>query len=337
LLFGTAFLVTYTAILERDYTSIIQSAVLATVAFILAYIIYRNHLPEPAIQFVLFLPFIISIYAAIKRSQLCVTTINLAIAIAAVWAIADHVGPLYQENIQKSLLFLNGTVGLSALLTMILAAAMIERDAATKRLRNMKADFEEEKQQRTQRLENELEVRKKFERQLIDVAQRDHLTNLPNRKLLLEQMLVTFHHVNRDRLKAAILFIDLDKFKPISDRHGHEMGDRVLQVIANRLASSIRDCDLKGRWGGNEFIVVLTNLSDLEIIPSILKQIIKEIQKPIRLDTQICNLSASIGIAIYPDDAKDPLQLINKADIAMHQAKPKHTDKTVFYARTAPD
>lgn len=337
LLFGSAFMVAYSAVVAGNTKVIVNSALMSLVAFALAYITYRNHLPEAAVQLALFLPFIVSLIGALNQSQLCVTTSNLAIAIAAVWAISDHVGPLYQADIQNSLLFLNGTVGIGSLLMMILAAAMIERDTSAAKLKTMQNQMEGEIQERTHYLEKEIEARKRFEKRLINVAQRDELTRLPNRKLLLEQMLVTFTHADRDRLKAAILFIDLDKFKPINDQHGHDIGDKVLRIIANRLTASIRDCDLKGRWGGDEFVVVLTNLSKLDIVPEILKHTIDEIEKPIRLGVIDCHLSASIGIAIYPHDGIDPEQLIGKADIAMYRAKPKRADKIAFYTESMPE
>ena len=156
------------------------------------------------------------------------------------------------------------------------------------------------------------------------IAEKDLLTGLGNRLALS----LCLQHYIKDKQAFSILFLDLDKFKPINDNHGHQKGDIVLNKIAQRINNSLRTSDCVTRIGGDEFVVVLHNLVDRGQIEQIANKIHKKIKEPIREGKADLSVGASIGAAIYPNDAETEQDLINIADKAMYHAK---TKKLKFY------
>ena len=166
------------------------------------------------------------------------------------------------------------------------------------------------------------------------LAYHDNLTGLPNRAMFREYLTRALSQAERAEQKLGILFLDIDGFKRINDTLGHQAGDLLLKEVARRLSSRLREEDmlthvddgkkpegLLARLGGDEFIVLLTSIHDLHGPGTVARRFIKTLGETMILNGQECNIGASIGIAIYPDDGADAGELIKHADIAMYHAK----------------
>lgn len=154
-----------------------------------------------------------------------------------------------------------------------------------------------------------------------EMAYNDHLTKLPNRKRFEEVMEYKMVQANRRNTKVAILFFDLDKFKKINDTFGHNVGDKVLQEVANRINSKMRKGDIVSRLGGDEFTALICGINSQEEIVEIVKMMSDLFDIPMNIDSQEIFIRPSIGISIYPDHGNTTEQLISKADDAMYKAK----------------
>ncbi|WP_324101209.1 EAL domain-containing protein [Noviherbaspirillum sp.] len=174
--------------------------------------------------------------------------------------------------------------------------------------------------------------RKRAERQLLEESQHDSLTGLPNRTLLFEYC---SHLVAMAKRTAAgggaVLFIDLDRFKPINDMHGHEVGDKVLQEIARRLKNCTRQEDIVSRHGGDEFVVVLPLANTLHGAPIVAQHILDVIGRPVHVGDLELSVTPSIGISYFPKDACDLETLIHYADLAMYASKEAGKDRFTIY------
>src|SRR5208283_4635646 len=129
-------------------------------------------------------------------------------------------------------------------------------------------------------------------------------TNLPNRALINEQLLQAVALAQRNRHQMAVLFIDLDRFKYINDSLGHEIGDRVLQLVAGRLSECVRISDTAGRIGGDEFLVLLTQVAQAQDAAICAEKIIQSLSAPYIIDAHELNMTVSIGVATFPQDRK---------------------------------
>lgn len=163
--------------------------------------------------------------------------------------------------------------------------------------------------------------RKASEAKIAYLARHDPLTNLPNRTLLNDRFDQAMAHAARNHTQVALLFLDLDRFKQINDTFGHDVGDRLLQGVAERLSQCVREVDTICRQGGDEFIVVLTDLPDVEVVSHIAAKILDHLQHPFNIEGLAVSTSFSIGISLYPDDGMSFHGLLNKADTAMYAAK----------------
>jgi diguanylate cyclase (GGDEF)-like protein/PAS domain S-box-containing protein len=163
--------------------------------------------------------------------------------------------------------------------------------------------------------------RKKAEEKLTFLAFHDSLTGLPNRRKLDYELHKVLKEAKEKKKKVGVIFLDLDRFKYINDSLGHKMGDKVLQAIANRLKGSLRSDDIITRQGGDEFVILLKNLSTKEELHEAAAKINGIIAEPIRLLGNEFVLSASIGMSIFPDHGYETEGLIQKADQAMYLAK----------------
>jgi len=181
-----------------------------------------------------------------------------------------------------------------------------------------------------QEMYNEIAIEK---RRLFIKANYDSLTGVLNRSYFLTKLDQYIDTSLRENKKFAILFIDLDHFKEINDSLGHQVGDEVLKIIAKRLQDSIRKNDLVARFGGDEFIVLLNDIKSVEELSASAQRILDKIKSPVVLYNKKYYLSVSIGISIFPDDAKDKHKLIKYADTAMYKAKKSGKDRFVFYAQ----
>ncbi|MEW6766000.1 MAG: PAS domain S-box protein [Pseudomonadota bacterium] len=182
---------------------------------------------------------------------------------------------------------------------------------------------------------SDITLLKQHEQHLRHIAHHDTLTGLPNRMLLLDRMTQAIAHARRNGHMLAILFIDLDGFKPINDNHGHAMGDRVLVEIAGRMLETIRAGDTVARLGGDEFVVLLGGLTDTRESEFAASRLLEAINKPIALEGQRLNLSASIGISMFPSDDNVPEILLRYADQAMYFAKAAGRNQYLFHESDA--
>ncbi|HEY8099492.1 MAG TPA: EAL domain-containing protein [Burkholderiaceae bacterium] len=164
------------------------------------------------------------------------------------------------------------------------------------------------------------------------LAYHDALTMLPNRLLAKDHMDLAISYADRSGAKVALLFLDLDNFKEINDTLGHLLGDDLLKMVATRLRECISDMDTLSRHGGDEFLIVLSDMHGPEDIISIVEKILGRMKKSYAIDDHTLLTSFSIGIAVYPDDGNDFETLLKKADTALFQAKQAGRNTYCFYA-----
>ncbi len=174
--------------------------------------------------------------------------------------------------------------------------------------------------------------RKAAEAKILHMALSDALTDLPNRRMVRDRIERAIASAARSRKQFAVLFIDLDKFKRINDTLGHDIGDRLLQLVGKRLVKTLRAEDTVGRQGGDEFIVLLASLSDAEASARVADKILAALTAPFAIDGQELRTGGSIGIAVYPQDGTDFEMLIKNADTAMYHAKEAGRNNFQFFA-----
>ena len=163
--------------------------------------------------------------------------------------------------------------------------------------------------------------RKRAYERIAYMAHHDVLTNLPNRALFFEKVAQALELAKRNGTRLALLFIDLDQFKPINDTWGHAVGDLVLQAVAKRMTGRVRAADIVGRIGGDEFVVLLTDIKDEACAVKVAEGIDEVLRQPFVLDDKTLSISSSIGLAFYPDHGRDVIELARYADAAMYQVK----------------
>ncbi|MBS0321622.1 MAG: EAL domain-containing protein [Proteobacteria bacterium] len=166
------------------------------------------------------------------------------------------------------------------------------------------------------------------------LAQHDILTGLPNRSLLNSRLKQILAQAHRERVQVACLFLDFDHFKRINDTLGHDAGDQLLQAIAQRLTTAVRESDTVARLGGDEFVIVLPGLDAAHAtfeIMTVLSRVREAFLAPFRLANQMPTLTCSVGVSIYPLDAQDAATLIKQADTAMYAAKEAGRNAYRFY------
>lgn len=159
-------------------------------------------------------------------------------------------------------------------------------------------------------------------RQLRELASYDALTGLPNRNQLWEQLWLAMTRASRSGQLVGVLFVDLDGFKQVNDRYGHQIGDRLLATLARRLSRSVRGYDTVARIGGDEFVVILERLDEPAQAEQVARHIMSTLSAPVELmGGRVVKVSASIGIAIYPIDGDTSEDLLQCSDLAMYRAK----------------
>ncbi len=162
---------------------------------------------------------------------------------------------------------------------------------------------------------------KRQEAELARLAHYDGLTGLANRALATDQMRIAFARARRNGHLVAVCFLDLDNFKHVNDSMGHHMGDELLCQVAQRLANAVRECDLVARFGGDEFLVLLEELSQEADAARIAHHLLSLFEQPFHLHGREIFATTSIGIALFPRDGKNPEQTLTSADAAMYEAK----------------
>jgi diguanylate cyclase (GGDEF)-like protein/PAS domain S-box-containing protein len=170
-----------------------------------------------------------------------------------------------------------------------------------------------------------------FEGEMSHLAQHDALTDLPNRLLLNDRLSQAISLARRNRSQLAVLFLDLDGFKHINDSLGHSVGDKLLQSVAERLSACVRKSDTVSRQGGDEFVILLSEVTRAADAAIIAEKIIGELKRAHRIGKDRLRISASIGLSTYPTDGEDAETLIKNADTAMYDAKQSGRDKFRFF------
>ena len=174
--------------------------------------------------------------------------------------------------------------------------------------------------------------RKRAEEATVKAALHDKLTGLPNRALLFEYSSHVFDQAARNQHEGGMLFIDLDRFKPINDIHGHMVGDEVLKLVAQRVQRQVRKADLVFRLGGDEFLVLLPQLANSTEAAQIAQRVLNSLAEPMLIQGIEVQISGSIGISIFPRDGMDMQSLVNAADNAMYHAKQSGKNNWQFYS-----
>jgi diguanylate cyclase (GGDEF)-like protein len=165
------------------------------------------------------------------------------------------------------------------------------------------------------------------------MAYQDSLTGLPNRSLLQDRLEQALKQAKRRKQKVTLLYLDLDGFKAINDTFGHGIGDELLKVVGDRLQNQLRSSDTVARLGGDEFLILLPEAGRVRASSNIAGKILSEIRRPYMISGRKMQISASIGMAIYPHDGRSAETLIKKADQAMYAAKAKGRDTCCRYVK----
>ena len=189
--------------------------------------------------------------------------------------------------------------------------------------------FDAARAARTEALALALQARNE---QLRAAALYDALTGLPNRVLLDERLIQAVRRSERSGKPFAVMFVDLDRFKPVNDAYGHDVGDRLLKAVSERMQSCVRGEDTVARAGGDEFIVLLAELGRGPDAGVVGEKMLKELARPFEVGPHQLDIGASIGISVYPDDAREVKTLLLHADAAMYQAKHAGRHQLCFFA-----
>ncbi len=180
-------------------------------------------------------------------------------------------------------------------------------------------------------IQNDVTERKQYEEQLAYQSAHDTLTGLPNRNLAQDRIAQGIIFAQRTNRQLALLFIDLDNFKLINDSLGHNMGDQLLQAVAQRISDCVRGGDTVARLGGDDFAVILTDVSQEEDISRLAHKILAAIAEPVMVDSRQLTVTCSIGVSLYPRDGGDAFTLLKNADAAMYRAKEQGRNSIQYY------
>ena len=180
------------------------------------------------------------------------------------------------------------------------------------------------------------ELRRKDE-EIRHQAFHDALTGLPNRALMKDRLLHALERAKREGGRLAVIFIDLDRFKAINDGLGHDVGDLLLQEVARRIKSRMRTADTVARLGGDEFVVLMEDLQEAGDCASLAQELMAEIARPMELSGHAVEIRASMGMAFYPEDGTNPMELMKRADLAMYSAKAAGRNTYRFFQQDMQD
>ena len=167
----------------------------------------------------------------------------------------------------------------------------------------------------------DITARKGAEEQIRKMAHFDALTNLPNRVLLMDRLEHAIAMSARNQTHTGVIFIDLDHFKSINDTLGHHVGDLLLRQVADRLREDVREVDTVSRLGGDEFLIIVPELRQVDDARHISRKLLQSLSEPYVITGQKLEVTPSIGVSVFPDDGTEPSALIRLADQAMYQAK----------------
>ena len=179
----------------------------------------------------------------------------------------------------------------------------------------------------------DITTQKELEREILDLAYHDHLTGLPNRMLVIDRFNMAMSQADRNGMKVALMMLDLDKFKEVNDTLGHHVGDKLLQAVAKKMTEILRKGDTVGRFGGDEFVFVLSDQKNVQNGLRVAKKIIDLFRNAFVLEGHSLRITSSIGISLYPDHGADIDTILKKADSAMYQAKQAGRNQSLFIVR----
>ncbi len=179
---------------------------------------------------------------------------------------------------------------------------------------------------------SDITERKENEERIHYLAHYDVMTGLPNRALFNDRLRQSLLAAKRYQVNLALLFIDLDKFKPVNDRFGHDIGDQLLKKVAQRVRGCIRESDTAARIGGDEFVLLLPGTDTEQNVIAVANKVLQEIERPFEIEHHTISISASIGVAIYPEHGDDVRNILIHADNAMYQAKHGNGPSIVSYS-----
>jgi diguanylate cyclase (GGDEF)-like protein/PAS domain S-box-containing protein len=174
--------------------------------------------------------------------------------------------------------------------------------------------------------------RMQTQERLQHMAQHDALTELPNRVLFLDRLKQALARARWHKRLVAVLFVDMDRFKTINDTLGHEIGDKLLQALAERFSAGVREGDTVARFGGDEFVILLDDVGSDKDIGAVAQKVLETLAPPFDIDGQSLYITASIGVSLYPNDGEDSTTLLKNADIAMYRAKELGKNTYQFYS-----
>ncbi|MCK4834921.1 MAG: diguanylate cyclase, partial [Gammaproteobacteria bacterium] len=205
-------------------------------------------------------------------------------------------------------------------------------------LEDSKRGLKEKVKERTIELEiinenliKEITDKEKAEESLEYIAYHDELTDLPNRNLLIDRISDSIETARRSKQKLGILFLDLDRFKAINDSLGHNIGDKLIQEVAQRLLQTLRKEDTISRNGGDEFVVVIKRMKNGDEAILIAQKLIESLTNIFEIDSHKIHIGASVGISVYPNDGDTAVELVRNADTAMFSAKKSGGNRFQFY------
>lgn len=177
----------------------------------------------------------------------------------------------------------------------------------------------------------DISERKAAEERMQYLAHHDMLTKLPNRTLFSDRLQQGLAQARRDKVHLALMFLDLDKFKPVNDTYGHAVGDLLLKEVARRLQNCVRESDTVSRIGGDEFVVLLHSIEAVQDATVVAEKMLAVLNQPFELAGQTLHISGSIGISVYPEHGSDEKELTHSADIAMYYAKSGGRNNAMLY------
>jgi len=180
------------------------------------------------------------------------------------------------------------------------------------------------------RFDMELKLKESYEK-VRQLAEQDNLTKLANRYFFDESLKLTIANNDRQQHKTALLLFDLDHFKYVNDTHGHDVGDILLQKVVRRINTCLRGHEIFSRLGGDEFAIILNNITNIDEAEKVALRILNVLITPFCINNTNIDMAASIGISIYPDNARDAKNLFKKADIAMYKAKKLGRNQIAFF------
>ncbi|MFT6914335.1 MAG: diguanylate cyclase (GGDEF)-like protein/PAS domain S-box-containing protein [Motiliproteus sp.] len=183
-------------------------------------------------------------------------------------------------------------------------------------------------------VQEDISLRKAQEHQVKHQANYDPLTELPNRFLAMDRMSQAINSAIRHEQQVVVMFIDLDNFKQINDDFGQDCGDQLMARVASRIQQTIRQTDTTARFGGDEFMVILSDLDSADDASRVAEKLLATLAEPFGIEDNKLTLTASIGIAIFPGDGQDPYELLRQADAAMFGAKDEGGNRYAFHSAT---